>query len=96
MANTKQAKKRVRQAEKSRQHNASYRSMMRTYIKRVVTAIEAGEADKADAAYKVALPIIDRMATRGFIHKNKAARHKSRLLARIRKLNPAQSEAAAA
>ncbi|BBB15835.1 30S ribosomal protein S20 [Candidatus Rickettsiella viridis] len=96
MANTKQAKKRVRQAEKSRQHNASYRSMMRTYIKRVVTAIEAGKATEADTAYQVALPIIDRMATRGFIHKNKAARHKSRLLARIRKLSPAESEASAA
>lgn len=89
MANTKQAKKRVRQAEKNRQHNASYRSMMRTYIKRVVIAIEAGKATEADTEYKVALPIIDRMAARGFIHKNKAARHKSRLLARIRKLIPA-------
>jgi small subunit ribosomal protein S20 len=93
LANTKQAKKRVRQAEKSRQHNASYRSMMRTYIKRVVTAIETGKAVEADAAYQVAVPIIDRMATRGFIHKNKAARHKSRLLGRIRKLSSAESEA---
>lgn len=96
MANTKQAKKRVRQAEKSRQHNASYRSMMRTYIKHVVTAIEEGKATEADTAYRVALPIIDRMATRGFIHKNKAARHKSRLLARIRKLSPTESKAPAA
>lgn len=86
MANTKQAKKRVRQAEKHRQHNTSYRSMMRTYIKRVVVAIEGGKATEADEAYKVALPIIDRMADKGFIHKNKAARHKSRLLVRIRKL----------
>ncbi len=93
MANTKQAKKRVRQAEKSRQHNASYRSMMRTYIKRVVIAIENGKAAEAETEYKVALPIIDRMAERGFIHKNKAARHKSRLLTRIRKLT-AESAAA--
>ena len=91
LANTKQAKKRVRQAEKNREHNASYRSMMRTYIKRVVTAIEAGKATEADTRYQVALPIIDRMATRGFIHKNKAARHKSRLLARIRKLAAAEA-----
>ena len=86
MANTKQAKKRVRQAEKHRQHNTSYRSMMRTCIKRVVVAIEGGKATEADEAYKIALPIIDRMADKGFIHKNKAARHKSRLLVRIRKL----------
>lgn len=89
MANTKQAKKRVRQAEKQRQHNTSYRSMMRTYIKRVVIAIEGGKATEADEAYRVALPIIDRMADKGFIHKNKAARHKSRLLGRIRKLTTA-------
>ena len=94
MANTKQAKKRVRQAEKNRQHNASYRSMMRTYIKRVVVAIENGKATEAETAYGVALPIIDRMAERGFIHKNKAARHKSRLLARIRKLTTTESAAA--
>jgi small subunit ribosomal protein S20 len=86
LANTKQAKKRVRQAEKNRHHNASYRSMMRTYIKRVVTAIEAGQATEAEAAYQKAVPIIDRLATKGFIHKNKAARHKSRLLAKVRKL----------
>lgn len=86
MANTKQAKKRVRQAEKHRQHNTSRRSMMRTYIKRVVVAIDAGKATEADEAYQAALPIIDRMTDKGFIHKNKAARHKSRLLARIRKL----------
>ncbi|EDP46653.1 ribosomal protein S20 [Rickettsiella grylli] len=83
LANTKQAKKRIRQAEKRRKHNSSYRSMMRTYIKRVVVAIEAGEATKAKDAYQTALPIIDRMANKGFIHKNKAARHKSRLSARI-------------
>lgn len=93
MANTKQAKKRVRQAEKHRQHNTSYRSMMRTYIKRVVTAIEVGKVTDADAAYKVALPIIDRMASKGFIHKNKAARHKSRLLTRIRKLTNTETAA---
>lgn len=94
MANTKQAKKRVRQAEKHRQHNTSYRSMMRTYIKRVVVAIEVGKASEADEAYQVALPIIDRMASKGFIHKNKAARHKSRLLARIRKLSDTKTATA--
>ena len=93
MANTKQAKKRVRIAEKNRQHNASYRSMMRTYVKRVVTAIEAGKAAEADVAYQTAAPILDRMASRGLIHRNKAARHKSRLLMRIRKLTALASVA---
>lgn len=86
MANTAQAKKRARQAEVRRQRNTSERSMVRTYIKKVVKAIEDGQAKAAEVAYQAAIPIIDRMASKGIIHKNKAARHKSRLLARIRKL----------
>jgi len=58
--------------------------MLRTYIKRVEGAIDAGDADAATEAYKTATPIIDRMAGKGLIHKNKAARHKARLNARIR------------
>jgi small subunit ribosomal protein S20 len=81
-----QAKKRARQAEKQRQHNASFRSMVRTYIKRVVIAIGEGDAAKAQAAYVAAVPVIDRMADKGIIHKNKAARHKSRLNAQIKAL----------
>ncbi len=86
MANTVQAKKRARQAEKHRQHNASFRSMVRTAIKRVVAAIETGDKDSAQAAYAAAVPVIDRMADKGIIHKNKAARHKSRLNAQIKDL----------
>lgn len=86
MANTAQAKKRVRQAEKHRQHNASMRSMVRSYIKKVVLAIEGKNPQEAEKAYHEAVPMIDRMASKGIIHKNKAARHKSRLLAHIRKL----------
>lgn len=86
MANTAQAKKRARQAEKHRQHNASLRSTVRTCIKKVVKAIDANSMSEAENAYREAIPFIDRMASRGIIHKNKAARHKSRLLARIRKL----------
>ena len=86
MANTVQAKKRARQAEKRRLHNASFRSMVRTSIKRVVAAIQSGDADKAKAAYTDAVPVIDRMADKGIIHKNKAARHKSRLNAQIKAL----------
>ena len=86
MANTVQAKKRARQAEKHRQHNASFRSMVRTAIKRVLAAIETGDKDQAQAAYTAAVPVIDRMADKGIIHKNKAARHKSRLNAQIKEL----------
>lgn len=86
MANTNQAKKRVRQAEKNRRHNASMRSMLRTYIKKVTAAIAAGNEEKAFASMREATPIIDRMASKGIIHKNKAARHKSRLTAHIKKL----------
>ena len=57
--------------------------MVRTYIKKVVTAVEEGSYDNATAAYNRAVPVIDRMADKGIIHKNKAARHKSRLNAAI-------------
>ncbi len=86
MANTKQAKKRVRQAEKHRRHNASMRSMLRTYIKKVVTAIASGDQKVALASLQEATPVIDRMVNKGIIHKNKAARHKSRLTNHIKKL----------
>jgi small subunit ribosomal protein S20 len=87
LANTAQAKKRARQAEKHRGHNASMRSMVRTYIKHVYTAIEAGDKKLAQEAYQAAQPILDRMARKGLIHKNKAARHKSRLSAHIKKMS---------
>jgi small subunit ribosomal protein S20 len=86
VANSAQARKRARQAERHRQLNASQRSMLRTRMKRVVNAIAAGDAEAASEAYKTASPIIDRMAGKGLIHKNKAARHKSRMNARIRAL----------
>jgi len=86
LANIKSAKKRAIQAEKRRQHNASRRSMTRTCIKKVVAAIEAGNKEAAQAALAAAVPQLDRMATKGLIHKNKAARHKSRLNAQIKEL----------
>ncbi|MBU2987460.1 30S ribosomal protein S20 [Saccharophagus degradans] len=87
MANSPQAKKRARQNDKARVHNASLRSMVRTYLKKVVAAIEAGDAETAKAAYAVAIPVLDRVADKGIIHKNKAARHKSRLNAKIKALS---------
>lgn len=86
MANTPSAAKRARQAEQRRARNASRRSILRTYIKKAVRAIEAKDKDAAQAAYSQAVPIIDRMVTQGIIHKNKAARHKSRLNAGVRAL----------
>ena len=87
MANSAQARKRARQAEKRRRHNASMRSRLRTYIKKVVKAIEAGDAEGARSAYQAAVPVIDSMAGKGLIHKNKAARHKSRLNQRLKNLS---------
>jgi len=86
LANSPQARKRTRQAEKRRQHNASLRSMMRTHVKKVVNAIEAGDREAAAGAYGTACKALDSSARKGLIHKNKAARHKSRLNARIRAL----------
>lgn len=86
MANSPQARKRARQAEKRRAHNASLRSLVRTSIKRVNAAISSGDAAAAREAYDKAVPVIDRMADKGIIHKNKAARHKSRLNSQVRAL----------
>lgn len=58
--------------------------MVRTYIKNVITAINAGDQAAAKAAYASAVPLIDRMANKGIIQKNKAARHKSRLNAAVK------------
>jgi len=79
LANTAQARKRARQAVKNRAHNVSLRSRMRTAMKKVINAIQAGEKEQAQQAYRDAMPVIDSMARKGIIHKNKAARHKSRL-----------------
>ncbi len=86
MANTAQARKRARQSEKRRKNNASRRSLLRTRIKQVIKAIDGGDKALAAAAYAKAVPVIDRMAGNDIIHKNKAARHKSRLAARIQSL----------
>ena len=86
MANSPSAKKRARQSEVRRQHNSSLRSMIRTSIKKVIKAIDEKDAETAQAALNAAVPVIDRMADKGIIHKNKAARHKSRLNAQVKAL----------
>lgn len=89
MANSPQARKRARQAEKRRIHNASQRSMVRTYMKRVEAAVEANDADAAGKALAEATPLIDKMVSKGIMHKNKAARHKSRLNKKVHALQAA-------
>lgn len=86
MANIASAKKRAKQSEERRIHNTSLRSMVRTYIKKVVNALAAKDVSTAVTAYQEALPVIDSMVNKGIIHKNKAARHKSRLTAKIKAL----------
>jgi len=84
VANIKSAKKRARQSEVHRMRNASQRSMLRSSIRKVLKAIEAKDKAAAQAAYQSAEPVMDRYAHHGLIHKNKAARHKSRLTAHIK------------
>jgi len=84
LANSAQARKRARQAENRRQQNTSQRSTMRTFVKKVVKAIQLGDKEAAAQAYKDAIPRIDSAVGKGLIHANKAARHKSRLNAHIK------------
>ena len=87
MANIKSARKRARTQEKTRKHNMGLRSTMRTSIKKVLKACDAGDKAAAAEAYKDAVPVIDSMVNKGIVTKNKAARHKSRLNARVKALS---------
>lgn len=84
MANTKSAEKAARQAEKHRTRNVALRSRMRTSIRKVTAAIAGGDKAAAQNTYREAVPVIDTLVSKQIIHRNKAARHKSRLSARIR------------
>lgn len=86
MANTAQARKRARQNAARRQHNTALRSQYRTAVKKVRKAVQAGDKAAAQAAFQVSMSVIDRIADKGIVHKNKAARHKSRLSAAIKAL----------
>jgi small subunit ribosomal protein S20 len=86
MANSKQAAKRARTSADQRVKNMSLRTALRTAIKKITTAIGTGDAAKADAALKSEVSTIDRTASRGIIHKNKAARQKSRLAKKAKAL----------
>ena len=86
MANSLQARKRARQAIKQRAHNVSLRSNLRTAIKKVQKAILAGDKAAAQTVFSESMSTIDSIADKKIIHKNKAARHKSRLSAAIKAL----------
>ena len=84
MANNSSARKRVRQNERHRQNNITQKSRMRTAVKKVIKAADAGNSKEATALYGAAQPLIDSIATKGLIHKNKAANLKSKLNKRIK------------
>lgn len=86
MANIKSAIKRARQTIQRRANNMAARSRLRTAIKNVLTAVEAGQKEEAVNNLKVAVPVIDAMVNKGIIHRNKAARHKSQLNSRVKAL----------
>lgn len=86
MANSAQARKRARQAEKNRAHNASLRSRLRTAVKRVRQAIVAGDKSAAQEVFQKSVSVIDSIAEKKVVHKNKAARTKSRLSAQIKRM----------
>ena len=79
MANTAQAKKRARQNDSQRLHNASLKSTLRTALKKITKAILSGDKKVAKKLFDENMPVIDKIADKKIIHKNKAARHKSRL-----------------
>lgn len=87
MANSAQARKRARQAIKRREHNVSLRSKLRTAIKRLRKVIEAGDKSGAEEAFSKTASTIDSIAGKGIIHRNKAARQKSRLSTAIKAMS---------
>ncbi len=84
MANSAQARKRARQALKQRAHNASLRTAFRSAVKKVLKAVTAGDKAAAKVVFQSSVKVMDSIADKGVFHKNKAARHKSRLSAQIK------------
>jgi len=87
MANIQSAKKRARQNVRRRLHNMTLRSRLRSALRNVLRAVQGGDREAAQASYKAAVPQIDKMVTKGIINKNRAARYKSRLNAKVRALS---------
>jgi small subunit ribosomal protein S20 len=87
VANIKSAEKAARQAEKHRARNVALRSRMRSAIREVTSAVAAGNKQAAETSYRAAVPLIDTLVNKQIVHRNKAARHKSRLAARVRAMS---------
>ena len=86
MANSAQARKRARQAIKRKERNASQRSTVRTYIKKVIASVSSNDSEAAKSALVQAIPVIDKMVSKGILHKNQAARYKARLSGKVKAL----------
>jgi len=91
MPNIKSVKKDVIKSRKNHLRNVSAKSALKTFIKKARAAVEAGDAAAASAAVAQAVSVIDKTAERGIIHKNAAARRKSRLMKRLAKLAAPQA-----
>ncbi|MCA9879614.1 MAG: 30S ribosomal protein S20 [Thermomicrobiales bacterium] len=86
MANSKSSKKRIRVAERRAERNKPLRTEARTYVKKAEAAIASGDVAAAEAATREAISVLDRVAVKHVIHKNNAARRKSRLMAKYNAL----------
>jgi small subunit ribosomal protein S20 len=86
LANNKSAEKRIRVNERRRLRNRPYRSAARTYVKKALLAIQSGDSEAASVAVGNAISMLDRVANKGVIHKNNAARRKSRLMAKYNRM----------
>lgn len=89
MANSKAALKRIRTGERNRARNRPYRSMARSFVKKAEMAIRSGDADAAKQAVLNAISMLDRVESKGVIHRNNAARRKSRLMSKFNKMDNA-------
>ena len=86
MANSAGSIKRARQAVKRNKHNSQIRAKVRTFVKKVAYAVAAGDKKEADSGFEVMQKNLDQAVSKGLIHKNQAARKKSRLSAQIKAL----------
>lgn len=89
MANSKSSKKRIRVSERRAAHNKPFKTEARTFVKKAEVAIAAGDKAAAETATREAISVLDRVAVKGVIHKNNAARRKSRLMAKLNALQAA-------
>jgi small subunit ribosomal protein S20 len=92
MANHKSALKKMRQDEVRRQRNASYKTRMKNLVKKAEIAIAKKDKEEAQEAMKNAVPVLDRLATKGIVHPNKVARKKSRLMRKLNALTTGETK----